>query len=90
VTVKASWGTPAPGVRVDFTAPSSGASCVFSNDTPTISILTDREGKATASCRAMYQPGSYTVTATPLGSGQAGSFSLTNTPPIAKRRAVRP
>jgi hypothetical protein len=79
VTVKATWG-PAPGVRVDFSAPSSGASCVFSNHTRTIGILTDRDGKATASCRATGQPGSYTVTGTPLGSGQTGSFSLTNTP----------
>ena len=79
VTVKASWG-PAPGVRVDFSAPSSGASCVFSNHTRTTSILTDRDGKAAARCRATYPPGSYTVTATPLGSGQPGSFGLTNTP----------
>ena len=56
-TVNDSRGTPAPGVRVDFSAPSSGASCVFSNNTQTISVLTDRHGKATASCRAMYQPG---------------------------------
>ncbi|HEX9161520.1 MAG TPA: IPT/TIG domain-containing protein [Thermoanaerobaculia bacterium] len=91
VTVKASWGTPAPGVRVDFSAPTSGASCVFSNDMRTISILTDRNGKATASCRAAFQAGFYTVTATPLGSGQASSFSLTNTPSTGgKRRAVRP
>jgi hypothetical protein len=89
VTVKATWGTAAAGVRVDFSAPSSGASCVFSNNMQTISILTDRDGKATASCRAMYPPGSYTVTATPLGSGQAGSFSLTNTPSAGRRRAVR-
>jgi sugar lactone lactonase YvrE len=89
VTVKASTGTPAPGVRVDFSAPSTGASCVFSNNTQTISILTDGDGKATASCRAIVQPGSYTVTATPLGSGQAGSFSLTNTPSLGRRRAAR-
>ncbi len=88
-TVKGSSGTPAPGVRVDFSAPSSGPSCVFSNNTQTISILTDRDGKATASCRAIVQPGSYTVTATPLGSGQAGSFSLTNTPSLGRRRAAR-
>jgi len=80
VTVKASPGIPAPGVRVDFSAPSSGASCIFSNHTRTISVLTDRDGKAAARCRATYPPGSYTVSATPLGSEQPGSFALTNTP----------
>jgi sugar lactone lactonase YvrE len=89
VTVTAPWGTPTPGVRVDFSAPSSGASCVFSNEMQTIGILTNQDGRATASCRAMYESGSYTVTATPLGSGQAVSFSLTNTPSAGKRRAVR-
>jgi hypothetical protein len=91
VTVKAPWG-PAPGVRVDFSAPSSGASCVFSNHTRTIGVLTDRDGKAAASCRATGQPGSYTVTATPLGSGQTVSFSLSNTPakPGTPDRIPRP
>lgn len=89
VTVTTSSATPAPGVRVDFSAPSSGASCLFSNDLRTISILTDRNGNATASCRARYQRGSYTVTATPLGSEQVVSFSLTNTPSIGRRRAVQ-
>jgi sugar lactone lactonase YvrE len=83
VTVNASWGAPAPGVRVDFSAPSSGASCVFSNHMRTISVLTDQNGKAAAPCRATCEPGSYAVTATPLGSGRAGSFSLTNTPAAA-------
>jgi len=91
VTVSVPPGTPAAGVRVDFSAPSTGASCVFSNNNPTISILTDRNGKASAPCRAVNQAGVYTVTATPLGSGHPGSFSLTNTPSTGgKRRAVRP
>jgi hypothetical protein len=79
VTVKASWG-PTPGVRVDFSAPSSGASCVFSNRARTIGVLTDRDGKASASCKATGQSGSYAITAIPLGSEKAVSFSLTNTP----------
>ena len=89
VTVKASSGTPATGVLVVFSAPKSGASCVFSNNLRTISVLTDRDGKATAACRAVYQAGSYTVTGTPLGSAQAGSFSLTNTPTAGRMRTIR-
>jgi sugar lactone lactonase YvrE len=94
VTVKAPWG-PAPGVRVDFSSPSSGASCVFSNHSRTIGILTDRNGKPAASCRATGQAGSYMVTATPLASGQTNSFSLTNTPaqagaPDRSPRALTP
>jgi len=89
VTVKTASGTPAPGVRVDFSAPSSGASCMFSNGMQTIAILTDRDGKAIAVCTAISQPGSYEVAAIPLGSGQVASFSLTNTPPIGRKRTVR-
>jgi trimeric autotransporter adhesin len=78
VTVKHLWGAPAPGVRVDFSAPSSGASCVFSNHMRTIGVVTDRDGIASAPCRATCQSGSYSVTATPLGSVQVRSFSLNN------------
>jgi sugar lactone lactonase YvrE len=78
VTVKTSGGSPAPGVRVDFSAPPSGATCVFSNGTTAISVLTDRSGTASAVCTALCAPGSYTVTAAPLASGKSVSFSLTN------------
>lgn len=78
--VQASWGTPAPGVRVDFTAPSSGASCLFPNVAKTVSALTDKFGKASTSCTANGTAGGFTVTAKPLGSTKTASFSLTSTP----------
>ncbi|HEX9670821.1 MAG TPA: IPT/TIG domain-containing protein [Thermoanaerobaculia bacterium] len=87
VTVKTAWGSPAPGVRVDFAAPASAASCVFANGKSTISVLTDRSGRAQAACTATCQTGSYQVTATPLGSAKTVSFSLTNTPATAESRA---
>jgi len=78
VTVKDSFGNPAPGVRVDFSAPPSGATFAFSNGGASISILTDGGGKASAAGRANCLSGSYTVTATPLASGKSVSFALTN------------
>jgi streptogramin lyase len=80
VTVRTASGSPAPGVRVDFAAPAGPASCVFSNGKNTISVLTDRSGKAQASCTASCRVGTYTVSATPLGLATTVPFSLTNTP----------
>jgi len=80
VTVKDSFGNPAPGVRVDFSAPPSGATCVFSNGGTSIPVLTDRSGTASAEGRANCLSGSYAVTATPLASGTSVSFSLKNLP----------
>lgn len=73
-------GVPEPSVRVDFTAPAGPVSCVFSNGRNAISVLTDRSGKAQASCTASCRVGSYTVSATPLGAATTVPFALTNTP----------
>ncbi len=78
VTVKDSFGNPSPGVQVDFTAPPSGATCVFSNLTTSVSVLTGKAGKAAVVCTALCAPGSYMATATPLASGKTVSFSLKN------------
>ncbi|MGH9369677.1 MAG: IPT/TIG domain-containing protein [Thermoanaerobaculia bacterium] len=80
VTVRTASGSPAPGVRVDFAAPAGGVSCAFSNGSNAISVLTDRSGKARVSCTASCRVGSYTVSATSLGSATTVPFSLTNTP----------
>jgi hypothetical protein len=42
-------------------------------------VLTDIDGRASASCAANAQTGAYSVTATPLSLGRSASFSLTNT-----------
>jgi hypothetical protein len=89
VTVKASSGSPAPGVRVDFQAPSSGPSCVFANGTTLASVLTDRSGSASAICRASVAMGNFEVVSTPLGSGTSVMIGLTNTAQPPRRRAVR-
>jgi len=71
-------GTPENGIRVDFAAPTSGASCTFAGGTTTSSTLTDSTGYASATCTANGQPGVYSVTATPLALGRSASFVLTN------------
>jgi uncharacterized protein (TIGR03437 family) len=71
-------GRPAPGVRVEFSAPAAGPSCAFSNGTPFAGIVTDRSGLASALCTANAQQGSYSVTATPITSTATVHFALTN------------
>jgi sugar lactone lactonase YvrE len=78
VTLRSPVGTLENGVRVDFSAPSSGALCTFPNGNSTYSVLTDINGRASATCTANSQIGSYVVTATPLALGQSASFSLNN------------
>lgn len=78
-TVHSPAGNLENGIRVDFNAPASGASCTFPNGKYTYPALTGLNGGAAANCIANAQTGSYTVTATPLASGQSVNFSLTNT-----------
>jgi hypothetical protein len=79
VTVRDEVGNPGFGVRVDFTAPSSGPSLVFPNGSNVFSVITDRFGKAQAVVFANCEAGAYTVIATPLGSSATANFTLTNT-----------
>jgi len=70
-------GYPVPSQSVTFTAPSSGASLLFSNSANSITAVTDAAGTATVSApTANATAGSYTVTAS-LGTLSAG-FSLFN------------
>ncbi len=78
VTVKDASSNPISGVNVTFTAPGSGASGKFSNNTATISVPTNASGVASAPFTANATAGGpYTVTATAAGL-TAVNFSLTN------------
>jgi len=78
VSLKSPEGTPENGIRVDFSAPSSGASCTFADGKSTYSTLTDISGDASPICTANSQVGAYGVTATPLALGQSVTFLLSN------------
>jgi uncharacterized protein (TIGR03437 family) len=82
VLVLDSKGSPTRGVRVEFTAPLSGPSCLFSNRTSFLGVVTDRNGHASVVCTANTQQGSYTVVAAPVGVQTSVGFALTNTPPV--------
>jgi len=81
VFVGDSTGAPAGNVRVDFDAPASGASCLFSNRQAHLGVLTDRYGLAAAICTANTATGAFVVTAAPLGIAASLKFALTNTAP---------
>src|SRR5205823_7902557 len=65
ITLMSGTGTPENGIRVDFAAPATGASCNFSNGASSISVLTDIDGHATATCTGNLVAGAYTVPAPP-------------------------
>src|SRR5439155_15515969 len=48
VTLKSPVGTLENGIRVDFSPPTSGASCTFPNGSSTYSVLTDINGHSSA------------------------------------------
>lgn len=77
-TVNSPDGNLENGIRVDFTAPTTGPSCAFPNGKTNYSVLTDLNGVASARCAANKAVGSYSVFATPLALGSAATFSLTN------------
>lgn len=77
-------GTPAPSVRVDFSAPATGASCAWS----AASAVTDVNGVASVVCTSNCIPGSFTATAQPLTATATTTVSLTNSGGPCRRRAV--
>jgi hypothetical protein len=78
-TVLDSFSTPVSGANVTFTAPGSGASGKFSNNTATITVATNASGVASAPFTANATAGGpYTVTATVPGVATPANFSLTN------------
>lgn len=78
ITLTSPTGTLENGIRVDFAAPSSGASCALPGGGSTFSTLTGMDGRATAVCTANSLAGSYAVKATPLNLGNSATFSLLN------------
>ena len=67
MTVTDASNNPVSGVNVTFTAPSSGASGIFSNSTATITVATNASGVATAPFTANSTAGGYNVTAAANG-----------------------
>lgn len=85
-------GAPWPHVRVDFTAPAGGPSCVFANGERAISVLTDGRGVAAAPCIASCVSGTFEVTAMPLGRAEALviQVGLTGSSPAPAAAALAP
>ena len=89
-TVFDSSGQPAPGVRVDFTAPSSGSSCHFANNSNMIGVVTDANGVAATTCVPNCAGnGSFVVTARPLTAAVTSTVTMSDTAGPCRRRAVR-
>ena len=79
VIVTNSTGTPLAGYNVTFTAPASGASCLFSGS-HTTSVVTNSSGLAAAPApTANSSTGTYSVIATVGGTAVPTTFTLTNT-----------
>jgi sugar lactone lactonase YvrE len=78
-------GRAVPSVRVDFTTPSSGASCSLSEPF----AITDELGVATVTCTANCIPGTFEILAHPLTGTATASVRLTNPDRPCRRRAVR-
>jgi len=78
-------GQTAPGVRVDFNAPASGASCALSSSF----AITDAHGVASVRCTSNCIAGTYAVTARPLTAASIANVPFTNAVSPCRRRAVR-
>ena len=80
-TVKDSGGTPVPGVMVTFTVPSSGPSATFPGGVPSVQVVTDASGAATAPTLTANGTvgGPYTATGTVTGIATPANYLLTNT-----------
>jgi len=73
-------GLAVPGVNVTFTAPVSGASGVFANNTNVTNATTDALGIATASSyKTNYAPGTYIVQVSVNEIASPAGFNLQNT-----------
>jgi hypothetical protein len=73
-------GSPAAGVAVTFTAPTTGAGGTFANGKATATATTDASGLATTALfTANGTAGTYSVTALASGATTPASFTLTNT-----------
>jgi hypothetical protein len=75
VVIKDAGGNPVPGVTVNFSAPSSGASAVLSAP----SAVTNPNGVASVTATANGTSGTYVITASVVGFSTVAQFTLTNT-----------
>ena len=73
-TAQDQYGNPVAGTALTFSAPTSGASGIFMNNTV---LQTDAQGQVQMTFRANSQVGSYNVVAT-AGNSVSGSVNLTN------------
>jgi hypothetical protein len=78
VTVKDARGNLAPGVNVTFSVPMTGATGLFSDGLPTITVASNSSGVASAPFTAGVVPGTFTATASAPGTAGV-NFSLTVT-----------
>jgi sugar lactone lactonase YvrE len=78
-------GHPAPSVRVDFTAPTSAASCILSSPFG----VTDANGVAVVGCASNCIAGTFSVTAQPVNVSSIATVSFTNSGGPCRRRAAR-
>ncbi len=74
--VKDTAGLPLPGIRVTFSAPTSGASAAL---VPATAVTTDANGRARVNATANTSVGAYVVTAAATGVTVPAVFNLTNT-----------
>jgi sugar lactone lactonase YvrE len=83
--VRDAQGRPAPGVRVAFASPQSGAGCRLASG----AAITGENGEAATTCAANCIAGSYDIIATAAGSNASASVTRTNTASSCKRRTAR-
>jgi adhesin/invasin len=80
VTVTDGFGNPLANIAVTFTAPTTGASGVFTGGVTTKMVQTNASGVANADTfRANQIAGTYSVTASAQGISSPAVFSMTNT-----------
>ncbi len=78
-------GVPTPGVRVEFSAPTSGATCTLTGSY----AITDSSGVAEVMCAANCIGGSYVVTARPLNASSSATASMSNSAGPCRHRPAR-
>jgi len=79
-TVRDVAGNPVPNAAVTFTAPLTGASGRFANDSTTYTVNTNASGVAATTVRANTTAGTWAAEARVSGVTTPATFSLTNNP----------
>lgn len=88
-TISDGAGRPAPGVRVEFSAPEHSPTCRFPNNATRIGVITDTTGLAVTSCvPGCAETGTTSVKAQPIPSTATATVNLTATASPCRRRSV--